>query len=44
VDGVKNPNEVYNCREQVKVKQDRTVVSFGQNDPGELVCSLFKKS
>ncbi|MBH8552639.1 hypothetical protein I8751_09670 [Nostocaceae cyanobacterium CENA357] len=44
VDGVKNPNEVYNCRERVKVKRDRTVVSFGQNDPGELICSFFKKS
>ncbi|WGV26978.1 hypothetical protein [Halotia branconii] len=44
VDGVKNPKEVYNCRERVKVKQDKTVVSFRQNDPSELVCSLFNKS
>lgn len=44
VDGVKRSIEVYNCRNRVKVQQDGTVLPFGHNDPGDLVCSFFKKS
>ncbi len=44
VDGVKNPIEVYNCRERVKVKRDGIIVSFEHHDPGEMICSFFKKS
>lgn len=43
VDGVKTPIEVYNCRGKFKVQKDGTVVSFKQNDPGELICSFFSK-
>ncbi|NDJ22357.1 hypothetical protein GS682_12075 [Nostoc sp. B(2019)] len=41
VNGVKRPIEVYNCREQVKVQQDGTVLPFEQKDPGKLICSFF---
>ncbi|MBD2777326.1 hypothetical protein ICL16_36080 [Iningainema sp. BLCCT55] len=44
VDGVKSPVKVYKCRTQVKIEQDGTVVPFGQNDAGKLICSFFKKS
>ncbi len=44
VDGVKTPVEVYNCRSQVKVQQDGTLVPFGSNDPGKLICGFFNKS
>ncbi|ARV61114.1 hypothetical protein BZZ01_23075 [Nostocales cyanobacterium HT-58-2] len=44
VDGVKRPIEVYNCRSRVRVQQNGTVLPFGQNDPGEMICSFFKKS
>ncbi|WP_460205803.1 hypothetical protein [Scytonema sp. NUACC21] len=42
VDGVKIPVEVYNCRDRTKVEKDGTVLPFGKNDPGELVCRFFK--
>ncbi len=41
VDGVKRPIEVYNCRKQVKVQQDGTVLPFEQKSPGEMICSFF---
>ncbi|MGH8000531.1 MAG: hypothetical protein ACREPR_14155 [Brasilonema sp.] len=44
VDGVKRPIEVYNCRSRVKVLQDGIALPFEHNDPGELICSFFKKS
>ncbi|WP_341530738.1 hypothetical protein WKK05_16595 [Nostoc sp. UHCC 0302] len=44
VNGVKRPIEVYNCREQVKVKQDGTILPFEQKDPGRLICSFFNSS
>ncbi len=44
VNGVKRPIEVYNCREQVKVQQDGTVLPFEQKDPGKLICSFFNSS
>jgi hypothetical protein len=43
IDGVKRPIEVYNCRSRVKVLQDGTALPFEHNDPGELICSFFKK-
>jgi hypothetical protein len=43
VDGVKQPLEVYNCRSRSTVKQDGTVLPFGQNNPGEFVCRFFNK-
>ncbi|WP_265233556.1 hypothetical protein [Lyngbya sp. CCAP 1446/10] len=43
VDQVKQPLEIYNCRSHSTVKQDGTVLAFGQNNPGEIVCHFFKK-
>ena len=43
VDGVKQPLEVYNCRDRTTVKKDGTVLQFGQNNPGEIVCRFFHK-
>ena len=42
-DGVKGETAIYNCRDRVKVRKDR-VVSFKSGDPGEVVCSFFKRS
>ncbi|MEH2320562.1 MAG: hypothetical protein V7K34_18860 [Nostoc sp.] len=44
VDGVKRPVQVYNCREQVKVQHDGTVLPFQQKDPGKMICSFFNSS
>ncbi|MEG4083495.1 hypothetical protein QUA34_07715 [Microcoleus sp. POL10_C6] len=43
VDGVKQPLEVYNCRDRTTVKKDGTVLAFGQNNPGEIVCRFFNQ-
>ena len=43
VDGVKQPLEVYNCRDRTTVKKDGTVLKFGQNNPGEIVCGFFSQ-
>jgi hypothetical protein len=43
VDDIKTPIEVYNCRSHVKIQQDGTVVAFSDKDPGDLICSFFKK-
>ncbi len=43
VDDIKTPIEVYNCRSHVKIQQDGTVVPFESKEPGELICSFFKK-
>lgn len=43
-DGIKTPIEVYNCRSQVKIQQDKTVLPFKHNDAGEMICSFFQKS
>jgi hypothetical protein len=43
IDGVKKPLEIYNCRSRSTVKKDGAVVMFGENDPGQLICSFFNK-
>lgn len=43
VDDIKTPIELYNCRSQEKIRPDGTVVAFADKDPGELICSFFKK-
>ncbi|WP_293338098.1 hypothetical protein [Microcoleus sp. CAWBG58] len=43
VDGEKQPLEVYNCRDRTTVKKDGTMLAFGENNPGEIVCRLFNK-
>ncbi len=43
VDEVKQPLEIYNCRDRTLVKQDGTFLAFGQNNPGEIVCRFFNR-
>jgi hypothetical protein len=43
IDRVKQPRETYNCRSRSRVKKDGTLVPFAKNDPGQLICSFFKK-
>lgn len=43
VDKVKTPTQVYNCRDRLKILPDKTVLPFGQKDPGELICSFFQR-
>lgn len=43
IDGVKKPLEIYNCRSRSTVKKDGAVVMFGENDPGQLICSFFRQ-
>lgn len=42
IDGVKRPIEVYNCRDRVRVRKDKTVVPFEPNSAGDIICSLTK--
>ncbi|NJL62629.1 MAG: hypothetical protein HC903_13385 [Methylacidiphilales bacterium] len=39
IDGVKTPVELYDCRQRVRVSRDRTIIPFGKDDAGELICS-----
>ena len=43
VDGEKKPLEVYNCRERTTLKKNGTMLAFGENNPGEIVCRFFHK-
>jgi hypothetical protein len=43
VNGKGQPVQVYDCRSRVIVDRDGTIFSFSRNDPGEVVCSLFKQ-
>ncbi|NJL38999.1 MAG: hypothetical protein HC840_22450 [Leptolyngbyaceae cyanobacterium RM2_2_4] len=42
VDGVARPVEVYNCRDRQRTQKDGTVISFAENGPGELICTMLK--
>jgi hypothetical protein len=41
--GVKQPTAVYDCLSRVIVEPDDTAVAFGRNDPGAVVCDLFRE-
>ena len=43
VDGRKQPVEIYNCRDRLKINYHKTVVPFATNGVGELICSLYTK-
>ncbi|MBW4577740.1 MAG: hypothetical protein KME08_21120 [Aphanothece sp. CMT-3BRIN-NPC111] len=42
VDGVERPIEIYNCRDRLIVREDRSTVPFEPNGAGELICSVLK--
>ncbi len=41
--GVKQPTAVYDCLSRVIVEPDDTAIAFGRNDPGAVVCDLFRE-
>src|SRR4028119_1259707 len=43
VDGVERPIEIYNCRDRIREREDRSIVPFEPNGAGELICRFFKK-
>jgi hypothetical protein len=43
VAGVAQPRQVYDCRSRVIIEKDDTIFSFGRNDPGSVVCDLFRE-
>lgn len=42
IDGVEQAQEVYNCRDRVKIGQDGTSAPFQPQGVGEFVCRLFR--
>ena len=42
IDGAVRPREKYNCRDRVRIQKNGTVLPFAENDPGNVICSLFK--
>jgi hypothetical protein len=42
IDGVTRPIELYNCRDRIRIRQDKKVVPFEPNGAGELICTIFK--
>ena len=43
IDGVKRPQELYNCRRQVRIMRDRSTVPFEENGAGKLLCKLLDR-
>lgn len=43
VNGVVRPIEIYNCRDRVRVRKDKTVVPFQSHGAGELLCSILNR-
>jgi hypothetical protein len=43
VNGVQQPQEIYNCRSRTKIKSDRTMVDFQPYGFGEFICRKFKR-
>jgi len=38
------PIEIYNCRQKVRIKADKTIVPFAPDGPGHLICNLLSHS
>lgn len=43
INGKKTPVEIYNCRRQIKIKEDKTIEFFEPNGAGELICNTLEK-
>jgi hypothetical protein len=43
IDVQPQPRQVYDCRSRVIVEPDGTIFSFYRNDPGTVVCSLYRE-
>lgn len=43
IDDLVKPQEIYNCRQRVRVKKDGSTVRFSAGGAGEFICSYFQK-
>ncbi|PSF36575.1 hypothetical protein C7H19_12910 [Aphanothece hegewaldii CCALA 016] len=43
VNNIVRPIEIYDCRQKIRIQQKGVSIPFKINDPGELICSFFKK-
>ncbi len=41
INDVVKPQEIYNCRRQIKIKKDGSTVPFIDRGAGEFICSYF---
>jgi hypothetical protein len=41
IDGDIQPVEIYNCRSRYRVTKDKVILSFQQNDIGDLICKTL---
>lgn len=44
IDGITQPNKIYECRDRIKILPNGTVVRFGNEDVAEVVCSVFRRN
>ncbi|BAZ11370.1 hypothetical protein NIES4071_31960 [Calothrix sp. NIES-4071] len=44
IDGAKTPVETYDCRQQIRIKNDGKIIWFGEDNAGTLICSFFKNA
>ncbi len=44
VDEVERSQEIYNCRDRLRVRQDGRIVPFEGQGPGPLICSLLYRA
>ncbi|QYO62754.1 hypothetical protein [Leptolyngbya sp. 7M] len=44
VNDEERPIEIYNCREQIRVRQDGITVPFQPNGAGELICRVLNRA
>jgi hypothetical protein len=42
IDGIAQSLKIYNCRSRYRVSKDKVIVSFEQNDVGNLICNILK--
>jgi hypothetical protein len=43
IDGKPQEKQVYDCRSRVIIDDQNTAFSFGKNDPGSVVCDLYRE-
>lgn len=43
INDIIRPIEVYDCRQKIRIQQKEISIPFKVHDPGELICSFFKK-
>jgi hypothetical protein len=43
IDGVAQAKQTYDCRSRVIIEPDDTIISFKRNEPGSVVCDLYRE-